>query len=510
LWEPYDAEFAAELLAAARVAWAAALETPALFAPAADGNDGGGPYDDSNVGDEFYWAAAELFLTTGESAFENYVLDSEYHTADIWGPSGFDWKATAALGRLDLATVESDIPGREEIRDSVVEGAEKYLDWQDSQPFGTTYPGTAEGTYEWGSNSMLLNNQVVLATAFDLTGNDEYRDAVIEAMDYLLGRNALNHSYVTGYGDVYSENQHSRWFAKSINPELPSPPPGSVAGGPNSSIQDPVAQAVFGGSCVPQFCYLDDIQSWSTNEITVNWNSALSWVASFLADQGSGNVDEGLVVHIAESPEDVDVVDADTATFSASATGDPTPTVQWQVLDGDEWMDLAGETDTTLEFEADLADDGNQYRAVFTNEFGSAYTDPATLSVSERIVTVTLSANSVAPGKDVGVKATGLLSGESVELWLNSTPVLLETVTADSDGNVDAIVTIPSGASAGVHTVRVLGLESNAEGSASLRVAMLGQTGLSSNPTVWLGAALLLMTAGIVFVAVRRRPLRTE
>jgi hypothetical protein len=28
--------------------------------------------------------------------------------------------------------------------------------------------------------------------------------------------------------------------------------------------------------------------SWSTNEIAVNWNSALSWVASFVADQGNG------------------------------------------------------------------------------------------------------------------------------------------------------------------------------------------------------------------------------
>ena len=38
----------------------------------------------------------------------------------------------------------------------------------------------------------------------------------------------------------------------------------------------------------PQFCYIDDINSWSTNEITINWNAPLSWVASFLADQDDG------------------------------------------------------------------------------------------------------------------------------------------------------------------------------------------------------------------------------
>ena len=34
------------------------------------------------------------------------------------------------------------------------------------------------------------------------------------------------------------------------------------------------------------FCYVDDIESYSTNEVAINWNSALAWVASFLADQG--------------------------------------------------------------------------------------------------------------------------------------------------------------------------------------------------------------------------------
>jgi endoglucanase len=382
LWAPYDAEFAEELLAAARTAWAAALETPDLYAPVEDGSDGGGAYDDTNVGDEFYWAAAELFLTTGEQQFEDHVLASEYNTADIWGPSGADWKATAALGRLDLATVQSDIPGREAIRDSVVAGAEKYLAWQSAQPFGTAYPGTAEGLYEWGSNSMVLNNQIVLATAFDLTGDDRYRDAVIESMDYLLGRNAVNHSYVTGYGDVYSQNQHSRWFAHSLNPELPSPPVGSVAGGPNSAIQDPVAQAVFGGECVPQFCYLDDIQSWSTNEITINWNSALSWVASFVADQQAGATEAGRIVRVTAHPADVTAVEGERASFTAAATGDPAATVQWQELVKGDWEDVEGATEETLTVTASLDRDGARFRAVFSNRFGSAATEPAGLTVT--------------------------------------------------------------------------------------------------------------------------------
>ena len=97
-------------------------------------------------------------------------------------------------------------------------------------------------------------------------------------MDYLLGRNGTDTSYITGYGTVFSQNQHHRWMAQSLDATLPRVADGTIAGGPNSAIQDPVAQQTWPDGCTAQLCYLDDIQSWSTNEMTVNWNSALSWV----------------------------------------------------------------------------------------------------------------------------------------------------------------------------------------------------------------------------------------
>ena len=108
-------------------------------------------------------------------------------------------------------------------------------------------------------------------------------------MDYILGRNALNHSYVTGWGERAAQNQHSRIYGHELDAGLPHPPAGSLAGGANAGIQDPYAGKLLAG-CAPQFCYVDDIQSYATNEVAINWNSALSWVASFLADQGDGRV----------------------------------------------------------------------------------------------------------------------------------------------------------------------------------------------------------------------------
>jgi len=124
---------------------------------------------------------------------------------------------------------------------------------------------------------------VTLAAAADLTGDAQYRTAALESLDYVLGRNALDQSYVTGYGTQFSQNQHHRTFAAQLDPTLPHPPDGTLAGGPNSSIQDPVAAQTWPQGCVAQRCYLDNIQSWSTNEMTINWNSSLTWMAVWAA-----------------------------------------------------------------------------------------------------------------------------------------------------------------------------------------------------------------------------------
>jgi endoglucanase len=283
LYKRYDRDFAARALSAARTAFTAAKANPARYAPESDAT-GGGAYNDNKVTDEFYWAAAELFLTTGEKQYKDYVLAAPDHTADVFtGNGAFDWASTAAAGRLDLALVPSALPGQARVRHSIVAGADKYLAIQNAQPYGVPYAPTGN-IWDWGSNSAVLNNMMIMASAYDITGQAKYRDGVLKGLDYIFGRNALNQSYVTGYGEVSSHNQHSRWYADELDPALPNPPRGSLAGGPNSLIQDPYAQSKLTG-CVGQFCYIDDIQSWSTNELTINWNAPLAWVASFVADQ---------------------------------------------------------------------------------------------------------------------------------------------------------------------------------------------------------------------------------
>jgi len=87
---------------------------------------------------------------------------------------------------------------------------------------------------------------------------------------------------------------------------------------------------------------------------------------------------------ITTQPGNQTVTAGQTATFTAAATGSPTPTVQWQVStdSGATFSNVSGATSTTLSFAAASSQNGNQYRAIFTNSAGTATTTAAALTVN--------------------------------------------------------------------------------------------------------------------------------
>ncbi len=127
--------------------------------------------------------------------------------------------------------------------------------------------------FPWGSNSFVLNNAIIMALAYDRTGDAKYVNAIAEGMNYILGRNPLDKSYITGYGERPLQNPHHRFWAHQANAKFPSAPPGVVSGGPNSGLQDPYVQAAGLAGCAPQKCFVDNIEAWSANEMAINWNA---------------------------------------------------------------------------------------------------------------------------------------------------------------------------------------------------------------------------------------------
>jgi endoglucanase len=295
LWKQVDPEFSKKCLDAAERAWKAANKFPDIFAPQSD-KVGGGPYDDTNVDDEFYWAASELFISTNEPEYKKFIQSSPHYLElpkssgkDGGGvPSAMTWQMVSGLGTISLAIVPNQLDKTHvaQARKAITDTADRYLALIDQQGYRT--PMTTEGgKYPWGSNSFVANNMIILALAHDFSQDAKYLAGVLDGMNYLLGVNAMGQSYVTGYGERPLQNPHHRFWAFQKSDVFPKPPPGCLSGGPNSSIQDPVAQTKLQG-CKPQKCFIDNIDSWSTNEITINWNTPLSWVAAFLDEKAAG------------------------------------------------------------------------------------------------------------------------------------------------------------------------------------------------------------------------------
>jgi endoglucanase len=291
IWPGIDDDFAAECLAAAETAWEAAIANPAIYAR--DNFTGSGPYDDTDVSDEFYWAAAELYLTTGDAEYLAFMTASPHYlqipatfAGDVVTDSAMAWGDVAALGTVSLALVPSDLHTNtvQMARQSIINVADGYVAARDSE--GYLLPYAPGDDYPWGSNSSVINNMIILALAYDFTADDVYFNAVSEGMDYLLGRNPMDQSYVAGYGERPLQNPHHRFWAKQLVDTFPPPYPGAVSGGPNSSLQDPYASGLLAG-CPAQKCFVDHIESWSTNEITINWNAPFAWVTAFLDEQAS-------------------------------------------------------------------------------------------------------------------------------------------------------------------------------------------------------------------------------
>ncbi len=112
------------------------------------------------------------------------------------------------------------------------------------------------------------------------------------------------------------------------------------------------------------------------------------------------------------------------ATFTAAASGNPAPAVQWQVSTdgGNTFANINGATSGTLTLTSTAADNGNEYQAVFANSLGSVTTNPATLTVdTPPTVTTDPTSVTVAPGQPATFTAAATGDPTPTVQWQVST-----------------------------------------------------------------------------------------
>ena len=231
-----------------------------------------GGYGDRTFADEFIWAASELYVTTGEESYYKAVnmFPDELMPLTSWGN-------VRLLGYYTLARNEKQLKGAakqdfEMLKERIIAMADGLIAGVDDRAYKTVMGKTGRD-FNWGSNSNAGNQGIALIQAYRLSRNIKYVDYAISNLDYLLGRNATGYSFVTGYGTKTPMFPHHR---PSAADGIKEPVPGLLVGGPNPGKQDGVALP----SSVPDEAYIDNQDSFAANEIAINWNAPLVYLAN--------------------------------------------------------------------------------------------------------------------------------------------------------------------------------------------------------------------------------------
>ncbi|MYN38521.1 cellulase [Duganella sp. FT109W] len=272
VYAPYDAALSTRMRAAAQQAWRWAQAHPRdYYRQPADVATG--EYADNDVSDEQAWAAAELYITTGDAAYYQALHAPDLAaTVPSWSDvRGLAWLSLARHRKALGAAADQALIARR------VDGLAQQLAaaWQQS-PYGITLQ---KQDYVWGSNAVVLNQAMVLLHAYRLNGKRAYLDAAQSGLDYVLGRNAVELSFVTGYGARSALHPHHR---PSVADGIAAPVPGWLVGGPQPGQQDKQDCPQPYPSALPARSYLDHACSYASNEIAINWNAPLVYVSAGL------------------------------------------------------------------------------------------------------------------------------------------------------------------------------------------------------------------------------------
>lgn len=278
VYAPYESvypTFCAHAKQAAEKAYAWALANPEVYYDQPKMNEQfrpaitTGAYDDFDVQDEFYWAATELFLLTGDEAYRQMAIDKY---PERYAPAS--WGNVAELASIEWILHSEGVETfAENCKNRMFASLHQYLNEATTISVYRCPYGNSEEEFFWGCNSEgCCWRGVECIYAYHLTGDELYRVNALRCLNYILGQNSTGYCYVTGFGSKPTAHPHHR--LSYSHPK--GTHPGFLAGGPNRMRQDAVTDGVRYQKNVPaDESYLDEQPSYASNEVTINWNVTL-------------------------------------------------------------------------------------------------------------------------------------------------------------------------------------------------------------------------------------------
>ncbi len=252
IYQPYDDRFSERCLVAALKSYDFLLQHPEYVKADMEGFHTGS-YDSPDEDDRL-WAAAELWATTGQASILEDV-ETRIRAFAMEFDTNFDWGNNKNLGLFTY--LASTREGRDAALVTALQQA--VLTAADHVVAATVEHPYARGLgdkYYWGCNGTVARQVHLLEAAYRVEGKPAYKQASLDAVNHLFGRNVHGRSYITGLGALPPMHPHDRRVAED---GVEAPWPGYLVGGANPKAED----------------WFDELASYRTNEIAINWNGAL-------------------------------------------------------------------------------------------------------------------------------------------------------------------------------------------------------------------------------------------
>jgi endoglucanase len=276
VYSPFDRQLAQKFRSASTRAWSWVTAHPEVEFRNPPGV-GTGEYGNQDCRDERLWAAAERWRTMSDPEAQAYFMSNVDEaigavgpaTPPSWAEAGPMAAWTWVLGKKgDEATIAS-------IRDRTLITADAIA--KRAREHRYRIPLMTDD-FVWGSNAVAANYALHLLVANQMRPDPAYIDAAGDVIHYLLGRNPFSLSWLTGAGSRSVQHPHHR---PSATDHIAAPWPGLLAGGPNRNRDDPATRR-FPSEIPPARVYIDDQESYSSNEVAINWNAPLVFVLAGL------------------------------------------------------------------------------------------------------------------------------------------------------------------------------------------------------------------------------------
>lgn len=277
IYRPFDEAFSERLNEASLNAWIWLINHPHFKSfenPPSVAVNAAGDFADNNIHDDLFWTVCELYETTGDKVFHDKIkeLSGKINLTDFRNRDNGGFGAVSYLlgSRPKDPQVEENIQVQLRIKADNLYSLSKRSSY-----------GTAKSPYDYirGSNMYSMTDSMILIFAYKIWGSKEYLNTAYEQLNYILGKNPMDISYVTGFGSNYVMRPHHR---PSEADDIEEPIPGLLVCGPNKQLEDDdFSQWNIPAEEAPAKCYYDVMNSFSTNESTIYCNSAAVFVTGF-------------------------------------------------------------------------------------------------------------------------------------------------------------------------------------------------------------------------------------